>query len=159
MQLDSQGRESNELEGSEAEELDLDSDSNELDPMLPVLSRGKDDSEDSLSFWRRITGAIELPWKEDHYMKRPICLLFVILIVLGMILGILLVVVLPGTQSSSSHRDVDLGYSKYRGLSKSNNITQWLGMRYAAPPLGDLRFRAPRDPLNTTKLQIATTVS
>ncbi|PQE21386.1 triacylglycerol lipase protein [Rutstroemia sp. NJR-2017a BBW] len=42
---------------------------------------------------------------------------------------------------------VDLGYSKYQGTNLGNGVSQWLGIRYAAPPLGDLRFRAPRDPL------------
>ena len=42
---------------------------------------------------------------------------------------------------------VDLNYTSYRGTANSNGVTQWLGIRYAAPPLGDLRFRAPQDPL------------
>lgn len=41
---------------------------------------------------------------------------------------------------------VELGYTSYSGTSLSNGVTQWLGMRYAAPPLDDLRFRAPVDP-------------
>ena len=46
---------------------------------------------------------------------------------------------------------VDVGYTRYRGTELSNGITQWLGMRYAAPPLGNLRFRAPADPpVNST---------
>lgn len=43
---------------------------------------------------------------------------------------------------------VDLGYTSYRGVALTNGITQWLGMRYAAPPLGDMRFRAPLEPLS-----------
>jgi carboxylesterase type B len=39
-----------------------------------------------------------------------------------------------------------LGYSSYNGRALSNGVTQWLGIRYAAPPLGDLRFAAPEDP-------------
>ncbi|KAG4025147.1 hypothetical protein MFRU_065g00200 [Monilinia fructicola] len=50
---------------------------------------------------------------------------------------------------------VDLGYSKYLGTNNGNGITQWLGLRYAAPPLGDLRFRAPRSPLVNATLQRA----
>lgn len=41
---------------------------------------------------------------------------------------------------------VDLGYQSYEGVSSDSGVTQWLGMRYAAPPLGDLRFAAPMDP-------------
>lgn len=42
---------------------------------------------------------------------------------------------------------VDVGYAHYLGVELPNGITQWLGMRFAAPPLGDLRFRAPADPV------------
>lgn len=45
---------------------------------------------------------------------------------------------------------VALPYSTYRGVALQNGVSQWLGMRYAAPPLGPLRFSAPVDPLNTT---------
>ena len=43
---------------------------------------------------------------------------------------------------------VDLGYAIYKGVVQPNEVvTQWLGMRFAAPPLGNLRFRAPQDML------------
>jgi carboxylesterase type B len=45
------------------------------------------------------------------------------------------------------HPKVDLGYTKYVGTTLSNSITQWLGIRYAAPPVGELRFRAPQKPV------------
>ncbi|KAL4913162.1 Alpha/Beta hydrolase protein [Aspergillus aurantiobrunneus] len=50
---------------------------------------------------------------------------------------------------------VDLGYAQYRGQALSNGIAQWLGMRYAAPPLGSLRFSAPQDPENVDGIQDA----
>lgn len=50
---------------------------------------------------------------------------------------------------------VHLGYSSYQGRSLSNGITQWLGLRYAAPPVGDLRFAAPQDPLPAEGVQDA----
>ncbi|KAL3441434.1 Alpha/Beta hydrolase protein [Aspergillus insuetus] len=50
---------------------------------------------------------------------------------------------------------VDLGYSKYRGIQVSAEVDQFLGMRFAAPPLGNLRFRAPRDPIHRTDVQDA----
>lgn len=51
---------------------------------------------------------------------------------------------------------VDLGYSKYEGTTVEGCINQYLGMRFAAPPLGDLRFRAPADPVYNGTLQPAT---
>ncbi|KAJ0158550.1 putative secreted lipase [Colletotrichum tanaceti] len=45
---------------------------------------------------------------------------------------------------------VDLGYTKLQGVAEPGGATRWLGVRYAAPPLGDLRFAAPVDPPNTT---------
>lgn len=54
---------------------------------------------------------------------------------------------------------VDLGYSRYRGEVLDSGVNRYLGMRYAAPPVGDLRFRAPVKPANTTKVQSATKVS
>ena len=54
---------------------------------------------------------------------------------------------------------VDLQYSKYRGKELGNGVTQWLGMRYASPPLKDLRFKPPKDPLSTRTVQDAGDVS
>ena len=50
---------------------------------------------------------------------------------------------------------VELGYTSYQGTALSNGISQWLGIRYAAPPLGQLRFAAPQDPPANDTLQIA----
>jgi cholinesterase len=41
---------------------------------------------------------------------------------------------------------VDLDYAQYRGQTLSSSLVQWLGIRYAAPPTGPLRFSAPQDP-------------
>lgn len=55
---------------------------------------------------------------------------------------------------------VDLGYAAYRGIRLEDaGVDEYLGMRYAQAPLGDLRFRAPQDPLPETEIQDATTVS
>ncbi|KAF7335497.1 COesterase domain-containing protein [Mycena venus] len=52
---------------------------------------------------------------------------------------------------------VDLGYAQYQGaVNTANNITHFLGIRYAAAPLGDLRFRAPQPPANIAGMQPAT---
>ncbi|KAJ7043846.1 Alpha/Beta hydrolase protein [Mycena alexandri] len=42
---------------------------------------------------------------------------------------------------------VDLGYAKYQGVVDKNlNITSFRGIRYAAPPIGNLRWQAPTAP-------------
>ncbi|KAI1758885.1 alpha/beta-hydrolase [Hypoxylon sp. FL1150] len=41
---------------------------------------------------------------------------------------------------------VDLSCNKYVGVATSIDVTQWLGMRYAAAPVGNLRFEPPDDP-------------
>lgn len=43
---------------------------------------------------------------------------------------------------------VDLGHTKYQGVSLPNGVTQWLGVRFAAPCNGTNRFRPPQPPLN-----------
>jgi cholinesterase len=54
---------------------------------------------------------------------------------------------------------VNIGYSVYKGQALSNGVSQWLGIRYAAPPLGELRFAPPQEPLHTKGIQDATQVS
>ena len=49
-------------------------------------------------------------------------------------------------------------HGKYAGTPLPNGISQWLGMRYAAPPVGDLRFRAPKDPESFSGVKPATAV-
>ncbi|KAJ6477550.1 Alpha/Beta hydrolase protein [Mycena sanguinolenta] len=51
---------------------------------------------------------------------------------------------------------IDLGYAQYQGTVSAANISHFLGIRYAAAPLGDLRFRAPQPPTNVTGVQQAT---
>jgi hypothetical protein len=62
------------------------------------------------------------------------------------------------TGASNVTLTVDLGYSQYQGANAANGVSQWLGIRYAAPPVGDLRFRAAADPLVNNTVQIADTV-
>ncbi|SJL12164.1 uncharacterized protein ARMOST_15585 [Armillaria ostoyae] len=54
---------------------------------------------------------------------------------------------------------IDLGYAKYRGTfdPAGSNNTQFLGIRFAAPPTGSLRWRAPRTPGFVAGIQNATT--
>ncbi|KDR78758.1 hypothetical protein GALMADRAFT_137768 [Galerina marginata CBS 339.88] len=57
---------------------------------------------------------------------------------------------------------VDLGYAKYQGTPIHDEInnasrTQFLGIRYASPPTGSARFRAPGFPASTPGVQLANT--
>lgn len=61
--------------------------------------------------------------------------------------------------ASTVNLTADLGYSSYKGASVATGVAQWLGIRYAAAPVGNLRFRAPQDPPTDGKLYQATTVS
>jgi hypothetical protein len=54
---------------------------------------------------------------------------------------------------------IDLGYASYRGSYLENGISQFLGMRYAEPPVGDLRWRAPVEPGMEEDIQQAKKVS
>jgi hypothetical protein len=54
---------------------------------------------------------------------------------------------------------VDVSYSKYKGKDNGNGVTSWLGMRYAAPPVGDLRFMPPQEPPRARKVKDASKVS
>lgn len=47
---------------------------------------------------------------------------------------------------------VDLGHAKYNGVDQGDGVTKWLGVRYGAAPVGDLRFRAPQDPEPSTEV-------
>ncbi|KIP09951.1 hypothetical protein PHLGIDRAFT_66574 [Phlebiopsis gigantea 11061_1 CR5-6] len=46
---------------------------------------------------------------------------------------------------------IDLGYAKYRGNQSYPNTVAYLGLPYAEPPVGDLRWRATL-PLNTSRV-------
>lgn len=66
---------------------------------------------------------------------------------------------LSPSQSLSRSAVIDLGYSRYQGIALSNGVDEYLGMRYAKPPLKELRFRAPEDPELTDGVADATAVS
>ncbi|KAK0463613.1 Alpha/Beta hydrolase protein [Desarmillaria tabescens] len=77
-----------------------------------------------------------------------------------MLLPVLLLIVASVLQpcGAQSTPVIDLGYAKYRGTfdpARSNN-TEFLGIRFAAPPTGSLRWQAPRTPDFVAGIQNAT---
>lgn len=65
----------------------------------------------------------------------------------------------PRQAHNLSSPTVNLGYTTYKGTRLKAGVDEYLGIRYAQPPLGDLRFRAPRDPLPERSPQNANKVS
>ena len=54
---------------------------------------------------------------------------------------------------------VTLADGQYQGVSQPDGVTNWLGMRYAAAPVGDLRFAAPQNPPKFSGVHLANEVS
>ncbi|KAK7934741.1 carboxylesterase family protein [Apiospora marii] len=54
-------------------------------------------------------------------------------------------------ESNSTGPLVNLGYARYRGYHDvDSDLNIWMGIRYAAPPLGKLRWQAPQPPLSNS---------
>ena len=48
-------------------------------------------------------------------------------------------------QNTTSNPIVNLGYASFQGIVDSvNGVTSYYALRYAQPPVGELRFRAPQ---------------
>lgn len=45
--------------------------------------------------------------------------------------------------SSAAPLDVRLNIGTFRGVASPGSIEKWLGLPYALPPVGSLRFKAP----------------
>ncbi|KAJ4159510.1 uncharacterized protein LMH87_008408 [Akanthomyces muscarius] len=59
-------------------------------------------------------------------------------------------------EASAKGPIVDLGYAKYQGGRPGTGVDEFLGVRYAKPPIGNRRFRAPEDPSSELEMQDAT---
>lgn len=67
--------------------------------------------------------------------------------------------VLKAASHNGNAAIVDLGYAVYQGIHvQESRVNQYLGMRFAAPPVEELRFRAPQPPKKETEIQDATLV-
>ena len=58
---------------------------------------------------------------------------------------------LPETNSTPGSMVVDVGYAQYQGRQTRNNTMVYLGIPYAEPPLGPLRFQKTV-PLDTKRI-------
>ncbi|KAI0409265.1 vacuolar triacylglycerol lipase [Xylaria palmicola] len=56
--------------------------------------------------------------------------------------------------TASAGLSVNTTCNTYTGVAGSDGIAQWLGIRYAAPPVGDLRFMPPQDPSCSDGVQL-----
>ena len=92
------------------------------------------------------------PWRNRLYLGICACSLLTMLALL-----ITLLTIFPHARAVKTL--VELDYAKYQGVELSSGINQWLGIRYAAPPVGDLRFATPKDPQTEDTIQAADEVS
>jgi hypothetical protein len=74
--------------------------------------------------------------------------------ILGLVIGLI-----SESHAQQSNLLVDLGYAKYNGAAGAKGINEWLGIRFAAPPTGNNRFREPQDPAVNTNVQQANKVN
>ncbi|KAF9018604.1 alpha/beta-hydrolase [Hymenopellis radicata] len=89
--------------------------------------------------------------KEDERDRRTLKHLMAFLL---LCVGVLSVFV-PSHRVYAATPTVDLGYATYQG-AYSANISQFLGIRYAAPPVESLRWKEPQPPSVTRAIQDAT---
>ena len=110
---------------------------------------------------KEYVSGIGLLQKRTH---RPRKLWWIILAISTVLLALILALSLGLTLGRKHHGGgerndlgaiVDLGYSSYQGHSYNEGVSAWLGIRYAAPPTGHLRFAAPQDPIANSTLQRA----
>ncbi|KAK2610626.1 hypothetical protein N8I77_004041 [Diaporthe amygdali] len=93
--------------------------------------------------------------KRPWWRRRIAIWSFVIAAVLLVAFVVLLVLGLLGYLKPGQDPQVNLGYTTYVGTNLDGGINRFLGMRYAAPPVGDLRWRAPAAPPTSTSPQSA----
>lgn len=77
----------------------------------------------------------------------------------GTIASAAAVTILRDVYTSTTPPIIRLHYATYQGSRAAGaGIDQFLGMRFARPPLADLRFRAPQEPVPEVEVQDATKV-
>ncbi|KAA1475671.1 alpha/beta-hydrolase [Dentipellis sp. KUC8613] len=68
-----------------------------------------------------------------------------------------LLAISSGAHIAAVFRTIDLGYATYQSnVHLTEGVTSFFGIRYAAPPVGKLRFAAPQTPRRVREIQNAT---
>jgi len=66
-------------------------------------------------------------------------------------IALLLVAFAYNSNAQSSPPVIDLGYASYQGsFDSTNNVTNFLGIRYASPPLGEIHFQVSQETQRVT---------
>ncbi|TPX25062.1 hypothetical protein DIZ76_010511 [Coccidioides immitis] len=103
--------------------------------------------------------AVKPPEKRFKMTRKKLMIGILALLIPAACAGTGIGLALRNNQNASSCKPEDscrdLGYAKYQGVPDPNGVTSWLGMRYAAPPVGELRFAAPQDPAKEEGIQVA----
>ena len=63
---------------------------------------------------------------------------------------------LMGTSAADNVKQLD--YTSYPGYDQGDGVSFWNGIRFAAAPVGELRFAGPQDPPVIKDIQDATAV-
>jgi len=106
---------------------------------------------------------------QQHKSKsRRSFLIKIALISLAVLISLIILIACLATLLHRNHHNgpsnskppvVQLDYGTYQGNFLSAGVHEFLGMRFAAPPTGDLRWRAPSHPFTFDGTQNATVVS
>ncbi|KAG2111829.1 Alpha/Beta hydrolase protein [Suillus clintonianus] len=101
---------------------------------------------------------ISSPWSTMFIIARSMGLKLSMKINLLAVSQLLLALeALSAPTNTGSGSIVNLGYAQYQGsVDTATNTTSFLGIRYTAPPVGDLRWAAPQPPPTVSGVQQAT---
>ncbi|KZT51035.1 alpha/beta-hydrolase [Calocera cornea HHB12733] len=100
----------------------------------------------------RVTAKYERPersWRTLLSLRTGVTLVWLALFGLGIYAPCTVYRLLPATGLFAGRHIVDVGYAKYLGKQTTKTTVAYLGIPFAEPPIGSLRFRKPV-PIDTT---------